>query len=88
MTVRPALLTLAFLLVAWPVLGADTPVGVISKSECFACHDDAKLTKTVGGKTISMEVKPAAFRKSVHHSQSCQDSPRGDVAAGAVHALP
>jgi cytochrome b subunit of formate dehydrogenase len=88
MTVRPAFLALAFLLVAWPVLGADAHAGEISNSKCFACHDDAKLTKTVGVKTISMEVKPSAFGKSVHDSQSCQDCHPGIKEIPHAETLP
>ena len=45
----------------------------ISNSDCLTCHDDAALTKTVAGKTVSLTVKPDALKKSVHSALSCAD---------------
>ena len=45
----------------------------ISNDECMSCHADAALTKTVGGKQISLAVQLDVFKKSVHGSLSCTD---------------
>ena len=57
-----------------PAHSAEKPsAGVVSNSECFVCHGDATLTRTVAGKKVSLEIKAAGFGKSVHSSLSCQD---------------
>lgn len=45
----------------------------ITNDECMSCHADAALTKTVGGKQISLAVHLDVFKQSVHGSLSCTD---------------
>lgn len=45
----------------------------ITNADCFACHDDPDLSRTVAGKKTSLTVKPDLFKKSVHGSLSCMD---------------
>lgn len=45
----------------------------LSNSDCLACHEDPSLSKTVGGKTVSLAIQTNVFAKSVHGALSCVD---------------
>jgi predicted CXXCH cytochrome family protein len=49
----------------------------ITNSECFTCHDDPALSKTVEGKAVSLTVKTNALAKSVHAGLACTDCHAG-----------
>ena len=64
---RKALLTAIVLLVA------ATPALALSTSDCFDCHSDDTLTKTVGGKEISLFVDEGTYGGSIHGDLDCTD---------------
>ncbi len=42
-----------------------------SNDECFDCHDDPEFTIEKNGKEISLNVNPAQYERSAHHSLQC-----------------
>ena len=49
------------------------PIEVIKNSDCLDCHSDDTLVKTnAQGQAVSLFVKEAALRASVHGTNSCQ----------------
>src|SRR5512132_2786003 len=46
----------------------------MTSAECLACHNDPSLTKDVNGKQVSLYVKEAAFKVSMHGAMfQCTD---------------
>lgn len=41
--------------------------------DCMSCHQDATLTKTVNGQTISLAIQQQAYEASVHGVLNCTD---------------
>ncbi len=54
-------------------LGEDAHSAKPSVDDCLACHSDKDLSKVFKGKTISLWVKEAPFRSSVHGKLVCVD---------------
>ncbi|MFL6216552.1 MAG: cytochrome b/b6 domain-containing protein [Blastocatellia bacterium] len=52
-----------------PVAEAAGPA--LANSDCFACHNDAKLARNVNGQLASLHVNDQAFVSSVHGSLNC-----------------
>lgn len=87
--VPAGLLLCPLLLPAGPAQGAEKPTaGVVSNKDCFVCHGDPTLTRTVGGKKLSLEIKAPGFDKSVHGMLSCQDCHPGITEVPHAEKLP
>jgi cytochrome b subunit of formate dehydrogenase len=68
--------------------GAAGAAHKAKNDECLACHEDASLTKEVGGKAISLRVDPERFKHSVHGEVlGCVDC-HGDVKAEPHETTP
>ena len=48
-----------------------------ASDDCLACHEDASLTMTRGGRSIRLHVDPAMLRGSTHSELSCTDCHSG-----------
>jgi formate dehydrogenase gamma subunit len=55
------------------LLFAFSAAAQMSNEDCLACHDDASLTKDVGGRSVSVHVDPAKYEASVHGMFGCSD---------------
>lgn len=55
------------------LLSAAAPAFAMSTSDCYDCHSDDSLTKTVGGREISLFVDEEVYASSVHGDMDCTD---------------
>jgi len=66
----------ALLVLAWVMLSLSVALAApkakpakppqLTSADCLACHADASMTKEVGGKTVSLQVKEDKFKASIH----------------------
>jgi hypothetical protein len=61
------------ILVTIVLLAAAAPALAMSTSDCFDCHSDDGLTKTVRGSEVSLYVDEETYDQSVHGDLDCTD---------------
>ena len=61
----------------WPAPRLLAATNAFTAADCFACHDDASLSRTNAGKAVSLYVPTNALAKSVHSGLSCTDCHAG-----------
>ncbi|MDT8395662.1 MAG: hypothetical protein RRA32_04310 [bacterium] len=59
--------------IAAMILVAASPAQALTTSDCFDCHSDDSLTKTVQGREISLYIDEGTFGASVHGDLDCTD---------------
>ena len=59
--------------IAVMILVAASPVMALTTSDCFDCHSDDTLTKTVQGREVSLYVDEGIYGESIHGDLDCTD---------------
>jgi hypothetical protein len=59
--------------IAVMILVAASPVMALTTSDCFDCHSDDTLTKTVQGREIPLYVDEEVYGESIHGDLDCTD---------------
>jgi hypothetical protein len=59
--------------IAVMILVAASPVMALTTSDCFDCHSDDTLTKTVQGREIPLYVDEGIYGESIHGDLDCTD---------------
>ncbi|UCF31054.1 MAG: hypothetical protein JSV26_01090 [bacterium] len=50
-----------------------SPAAALTTSDCFDCHSDDSLTKTVGEREVSLYIDEEIYSRSVHGDMDCTD---------------
>ena len=70
-TFFPFRISVKIIYIAFLLLLAVVKLSAQTNDDCFACHDDASLTKDRAGKKVSLYIKPNSLDHSVHKAVLC-----------------
>ena len=67
------------------ILLIASPASALTTSDCFDCHSDDTLTKTAGGREVSLFVDEMVYGESIHGDLDCTDCHEDLMAAEDEH---
>ncbi len=59
--------------VAIALASPATPATMVDSGKCLMCHSAKGLSKTIGGKQMSLHVEASELQQSVHAGRKCED---------------